>query len=128
MGQRIRDLGEQYDKLGFLDKLLVDTTRFMNNLPAISSMGGVPTPSSTRSINAQSINNSSINNLQSTSSMGRGGSSKRRGITIKRVRRQQKQHKTRKHGRKYRASRPNKKTRKHLVRGRGRPHRRTRSH
>ena len=128
MGQRIRNLGEQYDKLGFLDKLLVDTERFMEKLPAISSMRGVPTPSSTRSITAQSVNNSSINLQSIISSMGRGGSSKRRGITIKRVRYQQKQHKTRKHGRKYRASRPNKKTKKHLGRGRGRPHRRTRSH
>lgn len=60
------------------------------------------------------------------------GGSKRRGRTIKRRRRQQKQHKTKKHGRKYRTSRVNKKTRKHLVPIRGpgriRPHRRTRSH
>ena len=68
------------------------------------------------------------NKLPLISSIHGGRGSKRRGITIKRRRRQQKQHKTRKHGRKYRASRPNKKTRKHLVRGRGRPHRRTRSH
>jgi hypothetical protein len=56
------------------------------------------------------------------------GGSKRRSKTIKRRRRQQKQHKTKKYGRKYRAPRPNKKTRKHLGPHRSRPHHRTRSH
>jgi len=56
------------------------------------------------------------------------GGSKRRSKTIKRRRRQQKQHKTKKYGRKYRAPRPNKKTRKYLGPHRIRPHHRTRSH
>jgi hypothetical protein len=63
-----------------------------------------------------------------SSSWWRRGGSKRRNKTIKRRMHQQKQYKTKKYGRKYRASRPNKKTRKHLGPGRIRPRRRTRSH
>jgi len=63
-----------------------------------------------------------------SSSWWRRGGSKRRSKTIKRRRRQQKQYKTKKCGRKYRASRPNKKTRKHLGPRRSRHHHRTRSH
>jgi hypothetical protein len=61
------------------------------------------------------------------------GGSKHRSKTIKIRRRQQKQHKTKKYGLKYRVPRPNRKTRKHLDRrgrgrdrGRGRHHHRTR--
>lgn len=63
-----------------------------------------------------------------SSSWWRRGGSKRRNKTIKRRMHQQKQYKTKKYGRKYRASRPNKKTRKHIGPRRIRPHHRTRSH
>ena len=63
-----------------------------------------------------------------SSSWWRRGGSKRRNKTIKRRMHQQKQYKTKKYGRKYRASRLNKKTRKHIGPRRIRPHHRTRSH